>query len=66
MVRGPEAKEVEPFLTARAITLTADLKGKELSVAARAAFPDAAAAGKAKDDGAEVHAGWRSARSTSS
>ena len=48
MVRGPEAKEVEPLLTARTITLTADLKGRELSVAARATFPDAAAADKAK------------------
>jgi prepilin-type processing-associated H-X9-DG protein len=48
MVRGPEAKEVEPFLTARAITLTADLKGKELKLAARASFPDSASAGKAK------------------
>jgi prepilin-type processing-associated H-X9-DG protein len=48
LVRGPEAKEVEPFLPARAITLTADLKGKELNLAARASFPDAASAGKAK------------------
>jgi hypothetical protein len=48
LVRGPEAREVEPFLPARAITLTADLKGKELSVAARASFPDADSAGRAK------------------
>jgi prepilin-type processing-associated H-X9-DG protein len=42
-------KEFAPFLAAQTVTLTADLKGKELGVAARATFPDAAAAGKAKE-----------------
>src|SRR5262245_46259476 len=44
-----EGGEFAPLLAVRALTLTADLKGKELSVAARATFPDAAAAGKARD-----------------
>jgi len=47
--RAPEAREFAPALSARSVTLTADLKGKELSVGARAKFPDAASAGKAKD-----------------
>jgi hypothetical protein len=47
--KAPELKEFAPVLTAKAVTLTANLKGKELSVAARASFPDAATAGKAKD-----------------
>jgi uncharacterized protein DUF1559 len=34
--------------SARSMTLTADLKGRELSVAARVSFPDADSAGKAK------------------
>jgi len=45
----PQAKEFGSLLSARTVTLTANLKGKELSVGVRAAFPDAAAAGKAKD-----------------
>lgn len=47
--RGPEFKDFAPALSARRIILTADLKGKELSVGARVGFPDAAAAGKARD-----------------
>jgi hypothetical protein len=49
MFRGPEAKEFAPLLAAKMLTLTADLKGKEVSVGARATFPDEAAAGRAKD-----------------
>jgi hypothetical protein len=45
----PVATEFVPLLKARSLTLTADLKGKELRVAARAGFPDAAAAGQARD-----------------
>jgi prepilin-type processing-associated H-X9-DG protein len=45
---GPDAGEFAPLLAARTITLTADLKGKTLSVAGRAKFPDAAAAGRAR------------------
>jgi Protein of unknown function (DUF1559) len=44
-----EAKEFADVLAVRKITLTADLKGKELSISARGSFADAAAAGKAKD-----------------
>ncbi len=39
----------EPLLATQTITLTADLKGKELSVAGRVVYPNAADAGKAKD-----------------
>jgi prepilin-type processing-associated H-X9-DG protein len=42
----PQAKSV---LSARTVTVTADLKGKELSVGGRVAFPDAAAAASAKE-----------------
>ncbi len=49
LINGPEAKEFAPLLAARKVTLTADLKGKELSVAARAAFADASAAGRARE-----------------
>jgi prepilin-type processing-associated H-X9-DG protein len=49
IARSPEAREFAGALTARSVTLTADLRGKELSVAARATFPDAASAGQAKD-----------------
>jgi len=49
MLGQGEAREFGSLLAARAVTLTADLKGKELGVAVRAAFPDAAAAGKAKE-----------------
>jgi hypothetical protein len=38
-----------PLLTAQAVTLTLDLKGKELTATGRARFPDAATAGKARD-----------------
>ena len=47
-----EAGEKEQFgtlLSAKAVTFTADLKGKELSATLRGTFPDAASAGKAKD-----------------
>ncbi len=44
-----EMQEFAPLLAARKVTVTADLKGKELSVGARAGFADATAAGKAKD-----------------
>ncbi|HSQ58031.1 MAG TPA: DUF1559 domain-containing protein, partial [Gemmata sp.] len=37
------------LLQAHRVTLTADLKGKEISAAVRASFADAAAAGKARD-----------------
>ncbi len=49
LLAAPEAQMGGPLLSAQTITLTADLKGKELSVAARATFPDATAAGKAKE-----------------
>jgi hypothetical protein len=41
--------QVQALLSAQAVTLTADLKGKEISLGARATFPDAATAGKAKE-----------------
>jgi prepilin-type processing-associated H-X9-DG protein len=41
--------QMQALLSARAVTLTADLKGKAISLGARATFPDAATAGKAKD-----------------
>ncbi|QJW97065.1 DUF1559 family PulG-like putative transporter [Frigoriglobus tundricola] len=44
-----EIADVKPLLATRTVTLTADLKGKDLSVAARATYPDAAAAGRAKE-----------------
>jgi hypothetical protein len=46
---APEAREFAALASARAVTLTADLKGKELSLGVRATYPDAAAAAKAKD-----------------
>jgi prepilin-type processing-associated H-X9-DG protein len=49
MRKAPDLREFGPLLEARSLTVTADLKGRELSVAARAGFQDAAAAGKAKD-----------------
>jgi prepilin-type processing-associated H-X9-DG protein len=45
----PGAKAFAPLLAARTVTLAANLKGKELSAALRATFPDATAAGKAKE-----------------
>jgi prepilin-type processing-associated H-X9-DG protein len=48
LTRSPDLKEFEGVIQARTVSLTADLKGKELSVAARATYPDAATAGKAK------------------
>jgi prepilin-type processing-associated H-X9-DG protein len=48
VLNAPEAREFKPLLAAQSLVLTADLKGKDLSVAARATFPDAAAAGNAK------------------
>jgi prepilin-type processing-associated H-X9-DG protein len=49
VTQAPEAQMAGPLLSAKSVTLTADLKGKELSVAARATFPDAGTAGKAKE-----------------
>jgi hypothetical protein len=49
MLNDPKAQQFAPLLAARSVTLTADLKGREISAAARATFPDAAAAGKAKE-----------------
>jgi len=49
VLNGPEVQEFKPLLAAQSLVLTADLKGKELNVAARATYPDAAAAGKARD-----------------
>ena len=49
MTTGPVAQFGGPLLSAKTVTLTADLKGKELSLTARAAFPDAASAGKARE-----------------
>lgn len=48
LTQAPDLKEFEGVILARTVSLTADLKGKELSVAARATYPDAASAGKAK------------------
>ncbi len=48
LTRSPDLREFEGALSVRTMSLTADLKGKELSVAARATYPDAASAGKAK------------------
>lgn len=45
----PGMKELQPLLAAQTVALTADLKGKTISAAARAKFPNADAAGKAKD-----------------
>jgi prepilin-type processing-associated H-X9-DG protein len=49
LTTGPVAQFGGPLLSAKTVTLTADLKGKELSISARAAFPDAASAGKARE-----------------
>jgi len=49
VLNGPEVQEFKPLLAAQSLVLTADLKGKELSVRAQATYPDAAAAGKARD-----------------
>ncbi len=54
MLSARETKDFAPLLAARTVTLTADLKGKELSAAARATFADATAAGKAKDKAQEL------------
>ena len=51
---GREMKEFAPLLAARTLTVTADLKGKELSATARVTFPDATAASRAKDKGQEL------------
>ena len=51
MTTGPVAQFGGPLLSAKTVTLTADLKGKELSLTARAAFPDAASAGQGQGDG---------------
>ena len=48
-LREEAIEEFGPLLKAQTVTLTADLKGKELGVAGRAAFPDAATSGKARD-----------------
>jgi len=48
-LNDPGMKELQPLLAAQSVALTADLKGKTITAAARAKFPDAAAAGKAKD-----------------
>jgi prepilin-type processing-associated H-X9-DG protein len=48
-----EVKEFGPLLKAQTVTLTANLKGKEVRVAGRASFPDAATAGQAKDKAQE-------------
>lgn len=49
VLNGPGAQQFQALAAAQAVTLTADLKGKDISLGARATFPDAAAAGKAKD-----------------
>ncbi|VTR97225.1 Uncharacterized protein OS=Singulisphaera acidiphila (strain ATCC BAA-1392 / DSM 18658 / VKM B-2454 / MOB10) GN=Sinac_0934 PE=4 SV=1: SBP_bac_10 [Gemmata massiliana] len=49
-----EFKDFAPFLTARTVTVMADLKGKELSATARVTFPDATAASRAKEKGQEL------------
>jgi hypothetical protein len=41
--------EFGPLLAAKSVSVTANLKGKELGLAVRASFPDAATATKAKD-----------------
>lgn len=41
--------DLAPALSARRITVTADLKGKELTIGGRVSFPDAASAGSARD-----------------
>ena len=46
---GPVGQVAGPFLSARTVTVIGDLKGKEISVAARVAFADAATAAKAKE-----------------
>jgi hypothetical protein len=46
---GPLGDVAGPFLSARTVTVIGDLKGKEISVAARVAFADAATADKAKE-----------------
>ena len=43
-------ENIRALLAAKIVTLTADLKGKVLTVKGRASFPDAAAAAKAKND----------------
>ena len=48
-LRPKATDELGTLLAGRTVTLTADLKGKELSVSGRATFPDADTAGKAKD-----------------
>ena len=48
LVKGPEAREFGPLLTARTVSVSVDLKGKEIILAVRASFPDAAKAGEAK------------------
>jgi hypothetical protein len=49
-LRGdPQAQEFSSLLAAQTLTLTGNLRGKEIALAGRATFPDASAAGKAKD-----------------
>ncbi len=45
----PEAKEFSALLAARAVTVTADLKGKDLTLGVRGSFADPATAARAKD-----------------
>ena len=49
LLNAPEAREFAPLLAARSFTLTAELKGKEVSVAVRGKYADAAAAAKARE-----------------
>ena len=49
MLGGQEAQQFAPLLKAQRLTLTADLKGKEISAAVRATFPNADDATKAKE-----------------
>lgn len=49
-----EFQEFAPLLAAKSLTATANLRGKELSLAARATFADAASATRAKAKGHEL------------
>jgi hypothetical protein len=49
LLGAPEVQQFSTLTSAQRVTLTADLKGKEISASVRATFPDAGAAGKAKD-----------------
>jgi hypothetical protein len=48
-LRDSDLAELGALTTARTATITGDLTGQELRVAGRAAFPDAATAGRARD-----------------